>query len=704
MRTPPAAFPPLREELALLPGPTLADGQASHLLHDPVRNLFFQIDWPTFEVLRRWDMGEPAAVAAAIGRETTLHLEVEDVEGVLSFLEENQLLRAPPGRAAEFASRLARRRGGLGERVLHNYLFFRVPLLKPDRWLGRLAPRLGFFYSHRFLLLTLAALVLGLVAVYRDWERFATTLVDTFTWSGLVSYGVALAAVKALHELGHAVTAKRLGCRVPTMGVAFLVLWPMAYTDTNESWRLTRRRDRLGVVAAGMLTELTVAAWATLAWALLPEGTPKALAFLLATTTWVSSVAINASPFMRFDGYFLLSDWLEMPNLHGRAFALARWDLRERLFALGEPAPEILPRRRHVGLILFAWATWLYRLVVFFGIALLVYAFFIKAVGIFLFLVEIVWFVLLPVWHEFRAWRLRWPAIRASGRARRSAALAAGALLLLAVPWPSRVTGAGLLRPAEHFVVHAPPRAFLARLPVAEGGAVKRGELLAEFVSPELASRRLLVEAKRERLRWQASAGAFDSEQRTQWAVLQDELATAEAELANLAAEAERYAPIAPFDGVLRDLDPELGPGVRLAEREAVARLVSREGVRVVALLDEEQVGLIEVGDSARFYADGGAGPNSGLRVVRIDRDASRTLPEAELAAPHGGSVAVREKKGQLFPERAVYRVTLSPDGKFAEAAGHTWRGKLVIAGRWTPPAWSFLRSALSVLWREAGF
>ena len=68
------------------------------------------------------------------------------------------------------------------------------------------------------------------------------------------------------------------------------------------------------------------------------------MAFLLATTTWVSTVLINASPFMRFDGYFLLSDFLQMPNLHARAFALARWDLRERLFALGEPAPEHFPR------------------------------------------------------------------------------------------------------------------------------------------------------------------------------------------------------------------------------------------------------------------------------------------------------------------------------------------------------------------------
>src|SRR5690606_33005699 len=136
---------------------------------------------------------------------------------------------------------------------------------------------------------------------------------------------------------------------------------------------------------------------------------------------------INASPFMRFDGYFLLSDYLQMPNLHARAFALARWDLRERLFGLGEPAPEHFRGNQRRALVLFAWATWVYRLVLFLGIAALVYHFFIKALGIFLFLVEIVWFIAKPLWSEIRAWRERAPQIARSQRARRSA-LIAGAL------------------------------------------------------------------------------------------------------------------------------------------------------------------------------------------------------------------------------------------------------------------------------------
>src|SRR6202012_3942961 len=109
-----------------------------------------------------------------------------------------------------------------------------------------------------------------------------------------------------------------------------------------------------------------------------------------------------------------------------------------RLFGLGLPAPEHFAPRRRAGLILFAYATWIYRLGVFLGIGALVYPFFIKAVGLLLFAVEIGWFVLLPFWRELRAWAAMWPQIRRSRRSRWSAGLLLALLLLVLLPWPSR--------------------------------------------------------------------------------------------------------------------------------------------------------------------------------------------------------------------------------------------------------------------------
>jgi putative peptide zinc metalloprotease protein len=457
-----------------------------------------------------------------------------------------------------------------------------------------------------------------------------------------------------------------------------------------------------------------IAAWATLAWGLLPEGIPKSIAFMLATTTWVATLAINTSPFMRFDGYFLLSDWLDMPNLHNRSFALARWDMRERLFGLGLAPPEHFPRQRTIGLILFAYATWLYRLVVFLGIAALVYAFFIKAVGVLLFIVEIGWFVLLPFWNEVKLW----PALlkqdgqpagmrallRQQSRARRSAWLGALLLVLFVLPWPTRQAASGNLKPPEIYPIHALAGAQVVKLPWVEGSEVRAGQLLLELTSPELQLRWQRAQARVERLRWQVSASGVNAEQRQNMSVLAQEESTALAELANVQAEMALYAPTAPFDGVLRDLDPDLKPGVWVGHRDRLGVLVNTQRLQVETYLDEDAVRRIQVGDQARFFVDGLEGPVLELAVNAIDQDASRVLFNGQLAAQVGGSIMTREKRGQLVPERSVYRVTLSVESEPGALAQQSWRGHVVIHGRWEAPGVTFLRSAMVLIWREMGF
>ena len=703
-------LPSLREELALLPGPVLPDGQPSWTLHDPVRNLFFRIDWPTFEVLQRWGQGSPAQMAQDVCEATTLQLSEDDVKGVAQFLVGNQLTRpaADVATSRKLAERLAQIQGSPWKWLLHHYLFFRIPLVKPDAWLGRWKGWVGWCYSPVFFGLTLGVLMLGLFQVVRQWEGFTAQLVDTFSLEGLASYAVALVCVKTLHELGHAFTAKRLGCRVPTMGVAFMVLWPMAYTDTNEAWRLTDPRHRLQVASAGIATELLIAAWATLAWGLLPDGPARSAAFVLATTSWVATLAINASPFMRFDGYFILSDSLDMPNLHERSFALARWKLREWLFNLGEDVPEMLPARQQRWMIAFAWGTWIYRLVLFIGIAILVYHLFFKVLGIFLFLVEIAWFIWRPVRMELKAWGDRRKSILQRGRTAVSAMVLMALVGLAFVPWPGRVTASALLRPAESWPVYAPSGARLDELKFREGQRVPEGALIAKLHVPDLNTRRQALTARVDQLRWQAAASSFDEQTRQRLLVAQDTLATAQAELASVDTELRNFSPKAPYAGTLRDLDPDLREGQWLSRKERLALLV-KEGTPwlVETWLDEEAVQRIRPGDRAMFINDGADAAPLPLRVQAVDRDASRVLARPELAAQAGGHLMAREKNGQLVPERAVYRVTLElPQGETlpADLSRQTLRGHITIHARAEAPGLRYVRQASAVLVREFGF
>lgn len=700
------ALPRLREELDLLPGPNTVDGQPSWTLHDPVRNLFFRIDWLTLEVLTRWTMEDPALIAKDVTDKTTLSIGVEDVETVAKFLIQHQLVQASSTNAPQkMTEQLAKIQGSPLKWLLHHYLFFRVPLVNPDAWLTRHLHWARWFGTTTFAWLTWGALAIGLSQVVRRWDVFTASLVDTFNLEGLLAYGVALLCVKVLHELGHAFTAKHFGCRVPAMGVAFLVMWPVAYTDTNETWRLTDRFQRLRVASAGIMTELVIAAWATLAWALLPEGSLKSAAFVLATTSWVATLAINASPFMRFDGYFILMDALDMPNLHGRSFALARWKLREWLFGLGDPPPEYFAPGQAKAMVAFAWATWLYRLVLFLGIALLVYFFFFKLLGVLLFVVEIAWFIWWPIRSELRVWGELWPLIRQRQRSRKSAWLMLFLAVLLAVPWPGRIGASAVLRPQEIWPVFAPAGARIEAMPFQHGDRVEAGQPLVKLFVPDLATREKALQARMEQQRWQAVMSVFDDEMRKRMKVTEQSLATTNAELKGVQAERTQFVPTAPFAGQFWLADPDLKPGQWVSKRESLGVLVRHDAPwKVETWLDEDDVQRVQVGQKAFFTADSGTGERLQLTVSAIDRDAARILPRHELAGVFGGHLMTREKNGQLVPERAVYRVVLEVHDLPTSLRNHTWRGQLTVHAQWSSPIARYTKQALSVLVREFGF
>lgn len=702
----PMPLPPLREELDLLPGAPLADGQPSWTLHDPVRNLFFRIDWPTLEILTRWHFHDAQAIAHSINQETTLDLGPEDVEAVIQFVTQHQLIQRTQAQAPRhMAEQLSRIQGSPLKWLLHHYLFFRVPLVKPDAWLAKWLPVARWFGSATFRVATALALLFGMGQVLRQWDVFVASLVDTFSFEGLLAYGVALICVKVVHELGHAFTARHYGCRVPAMGVAFLVMWPVAYTDTNETWRLTDRTQRLRVASAGIATELVIAVWATAAWALMPAGGLQSAAFVLATTSWVATLAINASPFMRFDGYFILMDMLDMPNLHSRSFALARWSLREWLFDLGDDPPEWHKPSTVKAMIAFAWATWLYRLVLFLGIALLVYHFFFKALGVFLFAVEIMWFILKPIASELAVWRQRWTDIRRQKRLRRPLALGVLLCVVLALPWPGRISASAVLRPQAEWPVFSPVGARIDGLPIAHGAAVNEGDLLLELGLPDINNREQVLALRMELQRWQAATAGFNEDARKRWLVHEQTLATTETEWHGLQAERSLFQPLAPYSGRFYLSDPDLAVGQWVGKKEWLGSLVSNSSAwKVETWLNEEDISRLRLGQDAFFWPDNVSASMLHLTVTSIDEDATRRLPRGELASDKGGHIATREKNGQVVPEQAVYRVTLAAQDVPADISNMSWRGQVTIHADWVSPAKRYANQMLAVLVREFGF
>jgi len=705
-RPPGPPLPPLRQDLSLHAGPADTDGAPTWTLHDPAANRFYRLAWPAFEILARWSLGDPQAVLAQVAAQTTLRPDAQDLADLLDFLGAHHLLDAG---MAEDTRRLAQAARALkpswSRWLLHNYLFVRVPLLRPRALLERLGPAVAWVFRPGFWVAIAATALLGLVLAAREWDHFVHTFSGYAGFAGLAGIGAALSLAKLLHEMGHALAAQRYGCRVPTMGVAFLVLVPVLYTDTNEAWKLPDKRQRLAIAAAGMLSELALAAVATLAWSLLPDGPVRAGVFMLATTTWIVTLGLNASPFMRFDGYFLLSDWLDTPNLHGRAFALGRWWLRRTLFGWDEPPPERFAPGRQAFLVAFAVATAVYRLVVFLGIAFLVYRISFKLLGLLLLAVELGWFIALPVAGELKVWWARRAELRWNGASLCSAGLVAVLLAFALLPWRTGVRAAAILGAADAQGLYAVAGAQVASPVVAVGTAVGAGQLLLRLESPELRAR-LAGEQVHERLfRWELEQQPFDPELRKQGEAVRQRWMAAAAAVRGLQEQIEQLSVRAPFAGRVVQVDEGLAPGVWVAQKDKLVELVGARGAKADAFVDERDLPHVQVGAAASFVADGDGLRSLACRVERVDTVNIATLDELALASTYGGAIAVqKDAHGALVPTTAWYRVQLGRCGAGAAAPTRELRGVARLEGARSSLAGDALRAAIAVVQREMGF
>lgn len=706
--SPPApaqSLPPLRQELTLNPAPAAPDGSPTWTLHDPAANRFYELGWPAFEILSRWSLGTVDAVVAAVNTQTTLRVDAEDVVALAQFLGGHHLiLAATPQDSARLAQAAAHHKLSVARWLLKNYLFLRVPLVRPMPFLRRVYPWISFVYRPGFWWLTLGVVVLGLYLVSRQWDSFVHTFHAYTTWQGLLGLGIALSLAKVLHELGHAFTAYRHGCRVPTMGIALLVMWPVLFTDTNEAWKLKSRRARLQIGSAGVLAELMLAAYATLLWNFLPDGPLRAGVFMLATSTWLVTLAINVSPFTRFDGYYLLSDWVNVPNLHERTFALGRWWLRERLFGFGDAPPEALPPKHHRFLVAFAMVTWLYRFVLFLSIALLVFHFFFRALGIVLMCVEIGWFLALPIVREIQVWWRRRAELRWNRHTARTTVVAALLALVLLLPWQREVHAPAVLGQAQAQVVYAPRAAQVVTLSVREGQAVQAGDVLAQLASPDLDYQLASARQQAAQYRWQVEQQPFDDELRALGPALRKRWDTARQTVAGYKAEQARLTLRAPFGGRVVDLNPTLRAGEWIKGGEPLLGVVGNGGVKGDAFVDEAALSRLTTGQQVSFLAELPELPIVHCRVSGIDRLNLAALDELYVASVYGGEIAsMHRPDGSVAPLESTFRVRFDQCDRHG-ALMREAAGRAAIAGESRSLIGRFARWLAALLRRDVSF
>lgn len=384
--------------------------------------------------------------------------------------------------------------GGSGWlRAIHSSVSWRLRGFDPQRWLAWLAPHTDWLFSGLALKVWMSLASLVALLVVADFTRLADQA-SLWQWLMRPSTGTSLFVVfimtRAAHELGHALTLTRYGGRCPDIGLIFVLGAPCVYCDVTESWRLTSPRRRAAVAAGGMYVELVIATVAASLWLATVPGSVNTLALQTMLVCSISTLLINANPLMRFDGYYILSDCLNEPNLRAKADAcllaiVKRWILGP---APSEHRRRGMSRMRFWGMAAFSLAGVAYRLSLSAMMATVVVTLY--SAWHLTWLGRFIAAVLLFSWWVIPTMKFMRNLFASAGGWKRRLRLAVvsawSVLMIWAVPLPCREYVTGWIQPQRMQGLYAPSSARLDRVLQHSGDSAEAGDAIFELCQDEL--------------------------------------------------------------------------------------------------------------------------------------------------------------------------------------------------------------------------
>jgi len=579
-------------------------------------------------------------------------------------------------------------------------LSLRIPLVDPDRWLERWLPYYRWLFGPWGALLWAVVVGAGAVLAGTHWKELTESVSDrVLAPHNLLLLALTFPLVKLLHEMGHACATRAWGGEVHEMGVMLLVLMPVPYVDATASSAFREARRRVVVGAAGIMVETFLASLALFVWLQAEPGGLRAMLYNVMLIAGVSTVLFNGNPLLRFDGYYILADLLQMPNLRQRGVQYLTHLVDTKAFGVRDMAYDAGVRERW-WLAAFTVASFVYRMAVMLGIALFIgtqYFF----VGVLLALWVVFGSIVLPAYKGLK-YVMSSPKLQR--RRNRATAVTVGAvltalLLLFAVPLPLWTSAQGVTWAPDDAIVIAGTDGFVRRVATAPGSAVHKGRPLIETEDPQLAPRIRSLEAQLRALEVRAQAElAVDRVKRE---ITQEEMKTVRAEL-GLARE--RFAELtiaSPVEGVFVMDGAQDLPDRFLKKGQTIGYVVSPKVATVRVLVSQDDVDLVR-GRTERVEVKM-AGRITETWVARLRREvpaASARLPNAALAISGGGLVPTDPR--QTDAPTALgrwFEFELELPAERSRALGERVYARFEHG--WEPVAWRMFRSVRQVFMKR---
>jgi putative peptide zinc metalloprotease protein len=568
-----------------------------------------------------------------------------------------------------------------------NPLAVRIRFWHPDHFFERTLPLIGSLVGWRGVTLWLIVVLPAIVLCLQHWQELSENASDRILAAdNIAMIAVSFLVLKTLHELGHGYAVKAFGGAVHEIGVMFLVFAPMPYVDASAASEFRSKWQRAFVGAAGMIVEIFIAALALYVWLSVEQGLVRAMAYNIMVVAGISTLVFNGNPLLRYDGYYILSDILEIPNLAQRATRY--WGhLVDRYAFRTEGLPEFVatPGER-IWLLLYAPASFCYRIIVILAIALFIASEYL-AVGIAIALWGLFTGIALPIGKAL--WQVVASPHLQRNRAR-AVIMTCGLILftsiaLFWVPAPHHTTTEGVVWLPERANVRAGTDGFVRRLLVEPGRIVSFGDALVESEEVTLSAELELLRARVAELEAKLVSERFTDRVKAEITTI--ELGQTRTELVTQTTRAERLITRSGGEGTFAIIRPQDLPGRFLREGQQIGYVLPAGSRIVRATVGQDDIDLvrnrlrrtsIKLAEKLEETL-----PALIVREVPAGRD---DLPSKALGGSGGGTLPVdpRDPQGTKTIQR-VFQIDVELPSDVASAAAFGSRAHVRFEYHWEP-------------------
>lgn len=645
------------------------NGIPAYVVRDPITFQTFRLSVDDYQVFVRIAPEEQLGkIFEQLCEEGRLDRDQEEhFYKFIVHLNQIGILTLPVSDGKALYERFRRRRASERKAKILGIMFLRVPLIQPDRLLDRTARWFRPLFTRTAFLVWLLGMLACCLVILARWDEFQSPLASMLTLGNLPVLWCLLVGLKVFHEFGHAYACKVFGGKVPEMGAMFIVGTPCAYVDASDSWGFPNPLHRIIVALGGMYFESICAMFAVVIWALTGPGIVHSAAQYSVLLSTAVTIGFNANPLMKYDGYYVLSDLVGMPNLRNDARRQLTNQLKRLFFGIrSESIAHTLWGRCLLSL--FGLASSVYKVVVVVGISAMI-AFKIPAMGI--------GFALFYVGQTL--WQMVSKLIRYLGSAEiepvRTRALtvtglmaAAAVVGIVAIPLPGSVQSTGILIRDGDRVVHAGATGFLMPTSVEEGQVVSRNAVVCRLANFELSSSIARKDAEIEQLEIQLAQESLDD---TRAAVAtRQRLYQAIREREALRHDCDELAVRAPHGGILANVEDLKQPGRFVKKGEPLAKVVAGQWIVETLVTAEDLSDLVSgVGDSVTLIGAGAPDLRLQGTIRQVAAAGSEQIEYESLTHLAGGFIPVAGEEHQA--DRPYFKITIAIESSSTDRLRH---------------------------------